>query len=244
MASPYRGWDDDACGLKQQTVLLMPFLYSSYAVGKIAIHDFPDQWPALLPTILNVIPTGNDSQLHGALRVLSDLVDESLSEDQFFSMAQDIAKALTEVALNENRKPMLRALAISVFRGCFDLMYMVKDENKDVKVFAEELLQRWNPFFIAVLKGRLPEGVSSSGAQPETWNSIIALQLQVVKTLLRIRRVFPNLLLPQSTTFFTAVWEELSIMQGAYEQVCAYLAVAVVVVAVVCTISVYSVCAK
>lgn len=48
--------------------------------------------------------------------MLSDLVDESLSEDQFFSMAQDIAKALTEVALNENRKPMLRALAISVFR--------------------------------------------------------------------------------------------------------------------------------
>ncbi|PON27048.1 hypothetical protein TGAM01_v203997 [Trichoderma gamsii] len=191
---------------------------ASYAVGKVAIHDFPEQWPALLPTILGVIPTGNDAQLHGALRVLSDLVDESLSEDQFFSMAQDIAKALTEVALNENRKPMLRALAISVFRGCFDLMNMVKDENKEVKSFAEELLTQWNPFFIAVLKGRLPEGDSSSGAQPEAWNSIIALKLQVVKTLLRIRRVFPNLLLPQSTIFFTAVWEELSIMQAAYEQ--------------------------
>ncbi|KAL7911612.1 armadillo-type protein [Trichoderma velutinum] len=224
---PHIPISDEARELLKQTLLEVALspeddrkvkIAASYAVGKIAIHDFPEQWPALLPTILNVIPTGNDSQLHGALRVLSDLVDESLSEDQFFSMAQDIAKALTEVALNENRKPMLRALAISVFRGCFDLMYMVKDENKDVKVFAEELLGRWNPFFIAVLKGRLPEGDSSSGAQPEAWNSIIALKLQVVKTLLRIRRVFPNLLLPQSTTFFTAVWEELSIMQGAYEQ--------------------------
>ncbi|KAK4085345.1 uncharacterized protein Triagg1_335 [Trichoderma aggressivum f. europaeum] len=224
---PHVPISDEARELLKQTLLEVALspeddrkvkIAASYAVGKIAIHDFPEQWPALLPTILNVIPTGNDSQLHGALRVLSDLVDESLSEDQFFSMAQDIAKALTEVALNENRKPMLRALAISVFRGCFDLMYMVKDENKDVKVFAEELLGRWNPFFIAVLKGRLPEGDSSSGAQPEAWNSIIALKLQVVKTLLRIRRVFPNLLLPQSTTFFTAVWEELSIMQGAYEQ--------------------------
>ncbi|RFU75910.1 hypothetical protein TARUN_6372 [Trichoderma arundinaceum] len=218
---------DEARELLKQTLLEVALspeedrkvkIAASYAVGKVAIHDFPDQWPALLPTILNVIPTGNDAQLHGALRVLSDLVDESLSEDQFFSMAQDIAKALTEVALNENRKPMLRALAISVFRGCFDLMYMVKDDNKEVKSFAEELLAQWNPFFIAVLKGRLPEGDSSSGAQPEAWNSIIALKLQVVKTLLRIRRVFPNLLLPQSTTFFTAVWEELSIMQAAYEQ--------------------------
>ncbi|EHK17912.1 uncharacterized protein TRIVIDRAFT_210243 [Trichoderma virens Gv29-8] len=224
---PHIPISDEARELLKQTLLEVALspeedrkvkIAASYAVGKIAIHDFPEQWPALLPTILGVIPTGNDAQLHGALRVLSDLVDESLSEDQFFSMAQDIAKALTEVALNENRKPMLRALAISVFRGCFDLMYMVKDENKDVKVFAEELLGRWNPFFIAVLKGRLPEGDSSSGAQPDAWNSIIALKLQVVKTLLRIRRVFPNLLLPQSTAFFTAVWEELSIMQGAYEQ--------------------------
>lgn len=169
--------------------------------------------------MLGIIPAGTDAQLHGALRVLGDLVDESLSEDQFFSMARDIAKSLTEVALNESRKPMLRALAISVFRGCFDLMNMVKDDHaKEVKAFAEELLIQWNPFFIAVLKGRLPEAESTTGSQPESWNSLIALKLQVVKTLLRIRRVFPNLLLPQSTTLFTAVWEELNIMQAAHEQ--------------------------
>ncbi|KAJ3465979.1 hypothetical protein MRS44_006637 [Fusarium solani] len=160
----------------------------------------PEQWPNLLPTILAVIPTGTDAQLHGALRVLSDLIDESLSEDQFFSMARDITKVLTQVALDENRKPMLRALAISTFRGCFDLMNMIKEDHaKEVKAFADELLTEWNPF-------SLP------------WNSIIALKLQVVKTLLRIRRVFPNLLLPQCTTFFRAVWEELTLMQVPHEQ--------------------------
>jgi hypothetical protein len=192
---------------------------TSYAVGKIAIHDFPEQWPNLLPTILHIIPSGTDAQLHGALRVLGDLVDETLSEDQFFSMARDIAKSLTEVALNESRKPMLRALAISVFRSCFDLMNMVKDDHsKEVKAFAEELLAQWNPFFVNVLKSRLPEADVSTGAQPESWNHIIALKLQVVKTLLRIRRVFPNLLLPQSTAFFSAVWEELNLLQIPYEE--------------------------
>ncbi|KOS23215.1 Importin subunit beta-5 [Escovopsis weberi] len=192
---------------------------ASYAIGKVAIHDFPDQWPELLPTVLAVVPSGNDAQLHGALRVLGDLIDESLSEDQFFSMAQDIAKALTHVALNENHKPMLRALAISVFRGCFELMNMVKEEHaKEVKAFASQLLAEWNPFFITVLKSRLPDAESAAGSQPESWNSIIALKLQVVKTLLKIRRVFPNLLLPQSTTFFTAVWEELTFLKVPYER--------------------------
>ncbi|KFA76031.1 hypothetical protein S40288_00394 [Stachybotrys chartarum IBT 40288] len=191
---------------------------ASSVVGKIAIHDFPDQWPHLLPTVLSVIPTGSDTQLHGALRVLGDLVEESLSEDQFFSMARDISKTLTEVALNENRKPMLRALAISIFRACFDMLNMIKEDHaKEVKAFAEELLKEWNPFFISVLKGRLPEADLSQGEQPKDWNSVIALKLQVVKTLLRIRRVFPNLLTPQSTTYFSAVWEELTLLQAPHE---------------------------
>ena len=191
----------------------------SYAVGKIAVHDFPEQWPDLLPSILSVISSGTDTQLHGALRVLGDLIEESLSEDQFFSMARDIATALTEVALNENRKPILRALAISVFRSCFDMMEMIKeDHGKEVKAFAEELLQQWNPFFLTVLKSRLPEADLAGGSQPDSWNSIIPLKIQVAKTLLKIRRVFPALLLPQSTALFTAVWEELSVMQGPYEE--------------------------
>lgn len=193
---------------------------ASYAVGKIAIHDFPEQWPTLLPTILNVIPTGTDAQLHGALRVLGDLIDESLSEDQFFSLAPDIARTLTEVALNENRKPMLRSLAISVFRGTFDMMHIIKDDHgKEVKAFAEEILHQWNPFFLTVLRSRLPEATDmGSGSQPETWNSIISLKMQVVKTLLKIRKVFPTLLLPQSTALFSAVWEELTLLQGPHEQ--------------------------
>ena len=166
-----------------------------------------------------MIPSGTDAQLHGALRVLGDLIDESLSEDQFFSMATDIAKTLTEVALNENRKPMLRALAISIFRNCFDLLNMVKEDHaKEVKAFAEELLQQWNPFFITVVKSKLPEADLTDGNQPQSWNSIIALKLQVVKTLLRIRRVFPSLLVSQSTVFFQAVWEELSQFQAAHEE--------------------------
>ena len=172
-----------------------------------------------MPSILNVIPTGNDAQLHGALKVLGDLVEESLSEDQFFSMARDIARTLTEVALNDNRKPILRALAISVFRATFEMMDMIKeDHGKEVKAFAEELLQQWHPFFLTVLQSRLPEADLSAGSQPETWSHMISLKLQVAKTLLRIRRVFPSVLLPHSTTLFTAVWEELTVLQGPYEE--------------------------
>ncbi|TDZ31386.1 Importin subunit beta-5 [Colletotrichum spinosum] len=192
---------------------------ASYAIGKIASADFPERWPTLLPTVLGVIPTSTDVQLHGALRVLGDIIDESMSEDQFFTMARDIVKAVTEVALSESRKPNLRALAISVFRSCFDLMDIVKEDHmKEVKGFAEEALKDWYPFFSQVLKTRLPDGPAGErSSQPESWNHIIALKLQVVKTLLKVKSVFPQLLLPHSTGLFTAVWEELSLLQKPHE---------------------------
>jgi hypothetical protein len=195
-------------------------------VSKIANVDFPDQWPNLLPALLHIIPNATDAQLHGALKVLSDLVDDSLSEDQFFSVARDIVNVVYDVALNDNRKPLLRALAVSVFRGTFDIMDMVKDEHgPEVKGFAEEVLNAWSPFFMYVMKKTLParlkggdEGYESGrDDQPDGWRGVIALKLQVVKTLMKIRSVFPQLLLPQSPVLFSATWEELSLLQESYK---------------------------
>jgi hypothetical protein len=160
------------------------------------------------------------------LKVLGDLVDDSLSEDQFFSVARDIVKVVYDVAVNENRKTILRALAVSVFRGCFDIMDMVKEEHgPEVKGFADEVLTAWSPFFMDVLKKALParpkgedEGYGSAGDDAsELWRGTIALKLQVVKTLMKIRSVFPQLLLPQSPVLFSATWEELSLLQGPYK---------------------------
>ncbi|KAI8632462.1 ARM repeat-containing protein [Xylariaceae sp. FL1651] len=191
---------------------------ASYVVGKIANVDFPEQWPDLLPTLLNIIPTGNVGQLHGALKVLSDLVEESLSDDQFFSMAQDIVKVVYDIAVNDSRKPVLRALAVSVFRGCFDLMDTVKEEHpKEVTSFAEEALKGWFPFCLETLKLQLPERDPQSDTQPESWNGIIALKLQVVKCLLKVRSVFSNLLLPHTPHFFQAIWQDLSVLEPSYE---------------------------
>ncbi|CAK7564867.1 MAG: hypothetical protein SEPTF4163_002770 [Sporothrix epigloea] len=194
----------------------------SFVVGKIAAVDYPDRWPDLLDNLLAVIRTGTDVQLRGALRVLGDLVDDGLSETQFFAAARGIVEALYQVAVSGDRKPLLRALAVSVFRSSFDLMDMVKDEHlKEVKLFAQEALQGWLPFFHDVLKLQLPldkPATASDGQQSESWNGLVALKLQCVKTLLKIKMVFSSLLLPQSPIFFQETWQELASLKGAHEQ--------------------------
>lgn len=197
---------------------------ASIVVSKIASADFPDEWPDLLPTLLHVINNGAPGQLHGALKVLQDLVDDCFSEDQFFNVARDLVNTVFSVAVNEARPTILRALAVSVFRSCFDILEMVMEDHRAaVKGFAEETLNSWSPFFLSILKAPFPPPPSDEeeGGETETaeqYRGMVALKFQVVKVLLKVRAVFPAALAPQSLVLFSATWEELNNVQHTYHQ--------------------------
>jgi hypothetical protein len=106
-------------------------------------------------------------------------------------------------------------------------MEIVKDEHgQEVKGFAEETLKAWLPFFLDIMKKPLPaqpkggdEGYESGrGDQPGQYQGLVAVKVQVVKTLMKIRSVFPQLLLPQSPTLFSITWGDLSIIQAPYKE--------------------------
>jgi importin-9 len=169
---------------------------ASYVVSKIASADFPEEWPDLLSNLLNLIPTASDSQLHGALKVLGDMVDECFNDEQFFRMARDLVKTVYDVAINDQRKPVLRALAVSVFRGCFDILEMLAEDHKEaVRGFANEALSAWLPFFTEVLKSKLPPPPSEEEEKQDTpaleqYRGTVTLKLQVVKVKLHLLSYF------------------------------------------------------
>ncbi|KAL4980104.1 armadillo-type protein [Aspergillus desertorum] len=199
---------------------------ASFAVSKIASADYPEQWPELLPALLRIINDTNSTSgaLHGALKVLLDLVDTGFNEEQFFTVARDLVSTLFNVATNASRKPMLRALAVAVFRSCLDTLEMVLEQHKAaVKQFMDEVLGGWSPFFIETLKAPLPQAPVEQEESKDTevssqWRGVIGLKLQVVKTLIKIRMVFPGLLVAQSPIYFSTIWTELSNSQVVYHE--------------------------
>lgn len=176
---------------------------ASYVVSKIASADFPEQWPSLLSTLLTLVPQARETQLHGVLVVLGNLVEEGFDEDQFSSSAVDLVKCIYEVAVNTERMWTTRALAVSIFRACFDTMEMVYQINQaSVKQFMQEASDAWTPFFIEVIKMPMPDMPSeeeemqaspvqsefptqlnrpSAGPKVKTWRGVVALKTQVVK---------------------------------------------------------------
>ena len=97
----------------------------------------------------------------------------------------------------------------------------MEDHKAAVRGFAEETLGSWVPFFIDTLKSPLPPAPSDDEESEGTDNyefhrGTIALKLQVVKVLMRIRSVFPSTLTAQSQALFSATWQELSTLQAQY----------------------------
>ena len=160
---------------------------ASYVVSKIASADFPEQWPSLLPTLLNLVPQADATQLHGALLVLGSLVEEGFDEEQFSGSAIDLVRCIYNVAVDGDKRLTTRALAVSIFRACLDTMELVYQANKaSVTQFMQELSEAWSPFFLEVLKMPLPrmpseEEENEKGPADSSWRGVIALKTQVVK---------------------------------------------------------------
>ena len=153
-------------------------------VSKIASADFPEQWPTLLPTLLNLVPRAEPTQLYGVLVVLSNLVEDGFDEEQFSTSAVELVKCLHDVAVDGQKKLMTRALAVSIFRACFDTMELVYQTNPDaVQQFMQQASDVWTSFFLQVMRMPLPHKPSEQETNEvrTEWQGIIALKTQVVK---------------------------------------------------------------
>ncbi|KAI4214851.1 MAG: hypothetical protein LQ351_002564 [Letrouitia transgressa] len=193
---------------------------ASYVVSKIAGADFPDQWPALLPTLLQLIPGVDDARLHGILVVLGNLVEDGFDEEQFGKSAIDLVSSIYDIATDGRKKLTSRALAISIFRACFDTMELMYQTDKaSVKQFMQQLSDAWSPFFIEVLRMPLPQIPSEDeGEESSTssWRGVVALKTQVVKALDKIHNMFPHLLTARTLELFSTLWESLQAHVGPY----------------------------
>ena len=150
-------------------------------VGKIASADFPEEWPSLLKSLLDIVNTSNNSAtVKGALKTLAELIDAGLAEDQFFAAARDLVSAFQHVSTNNTLDLTTRALSLNVLQTSFDTLEMVmKAHEKDVRAFLDACLKAWMPFFMSVIQEPLPSSSQLQGAD-DPRRGLITFKVQVV----------------------------------------------------------------
>ncbi|KAJ6263790.1 hypothetical protein Dda_2362 [Drechslerella dactyloides] len=187
---------------------------AAYAVSRIASYDFPEEWPSLLQDLLEAIPAATDEQLHGLLKVLTDLVEDGFSEEQFFAVAHQLVEVLFHVATSEARPSNIRGLAVQTVRSCIELLEMVKEDHPGpVEQFATKVVDVWMTFFAQVLEKPI---LQLSGISDEEYHGMVTLKLQSYKTIGKIVSVFSGTMTKYMPSLFHATWSELSAAKDKY----------------------------
>lgn len=158
-------------------------------VSKIASADFPDQWPDLFPHLVSVLNAHeSDAATLGSLRVLYELVDSGLSDEQFFAVAADLVNALRQATIDSQRDAIVQAMALKVLSSCFDnLEQLLETEHApSIKAFLNESMKSWMNYFTTTLRQSLPEVTQAELSQGtvgvmRSWKGIIALKTQIIK---------------------------------------------------------------
>lgn len=158
-------------------------------VSKIASADFPDNWPELFPQLISVLNSASsDAAIQGSLRVLYELVDSGLSDEQFFGVASNLVTSLQNVTVKTGSDPVVQAMALKVLGSCFDNLEQVlaTEHAAAVKGFLNESMQTWMPFFINTLKLSLPEVShadfdNAASNAISKWKGVIAVKIQVIQ---------------------------------------------------------------
>ncbi|KIR36656.1 hypothetical protein I352_01614 [Cryptococcus deuterogattii MMRL2647] len=171
-------------------------LASAFSLSAIAKYDWPDDYPDLLPQLVNLLTSGSPDSVHGGMRVISDFVRNELSEDQLLPVVQDLLPAVLNILGNpEAHSPSTRASTVHVFRQVVRMLETVREEQpKAVKSALESLGAVWLDAFSQLLSQ------DASAEVQQNWESL-NIRIEIFRTLSLFQSAFPRIIAPNVPSF-------------------------------------------
>ncbi|KAF8346879.1 armadillo-type protein [Amanita rubescens] len=185
----------------------------AHTLSSIAHSDWHDEYPELLPSLINLLSSGSPISVHGAMQVFAEFIKSELTEDQTLPILRELLPVLLSIlGSTELYSAPTRARTVSVFRQCMTVLYMVKDQHPQaVKEATSQVLPVWLDAFKVLLNLDLQREVQGS----ENWDGL-SIRIQVFKTLDTLHTSFPRALTPYLPDFLNSALHHLQIIYPSF----------------------------
>eukprot|EP00455_Lapot_gusevi_P035725 TRINITY_DN3959_c0_g1_i4.p1 TRINITY_DN3959_c0_g1~~TRINITY_DN3959_c0_g1_i4.p1 ORF type:complete len:1097 (+),score=422.74 TRINITY_DN3959_c0_g1_i4:91-3381(+) len=172
------------------------------AIGQIATHDFPDNWPGLLEKLVSYISSNDPIAVQGGIRALV-LFAEEIHEAQLPAVIQVLFPVLLRVlAAPEVFPNRVRMRAITVYRSCVASLALIKAEEANRQP-ANRLLKATLPDWIEAFKMAFADlNVNDMGMG-------FGVRLEAIKTLKLLIVDFPRLVSKSLPGVMKCIWDNL-----------------------------------
>jgi len=184
---------------------------NAYAVSKVAHNDWPEDWPNLFVVLMDLIKSNNANDVHGAMRVLTELVSNDITVEQFPQIAPVLCPQLLAILTDDTHYSLrTRGRAVSIFRNCLEMVFMIKEEHAHAaEQFLTPIMPQWYEVFLAILKHQ-------TQGDEERRLEEYGLKLEVVKCINMIIIALPKFINPLLPQLFEPIWMDLLDLRGRY----------------------------
>lgn len=171
----------------------------SMAIASVAVYDWPEEWPDLLPYLLKLInDQTNMNGVHGALRCLA-LLSGDLDDKVVPTLVPVLFPCLlTIVSSTQVYDKHLRAKALSIVYSCTSMLGVMSGVyRKEASDLVVPMLKPWMDQFSVILNHPVqPE-------DPDDWS----IRMEVLKCLNQFVQNFPSLAESEFTIIVGPLWQ-------------------------------------
>ncbi|KAF5384768.1 hypothetical protein D9615_001050 [Tricholomella constricta] len=187
----------------------------AHTLSSIANCDWPDEYPELLSSLINLLSSNSPESVHGAMQVFTEFIKSDLTEDQILPVLRQLLPVLLSIlGSTESHSAPTRARTVSVFRQCVTALFMVKDQHPQAtKEAVASVLPVWLEAFKVLLKINPSQDVQNT----ENWDGL-AVRIQIFKTLDIIHTSFPRALTPYLQQFLSDSLVHLQALHPTFSQ--------------------------
>ncbi|PSC72945.1 importin-9 isoform X1 [Micractinium conductrix] len=169
------------------------------AVASIAKWDCPQQWPALIPGLVQAITAKkNVNMVSGSVRCLAMFVDEQ-GEEQIMAIAPALLPELLSMLQNDEYGPALRRKALAILHTVLETLQELASGPTlaGVKALLSSQLPGWLGEFARLLSRPL------TAEDPEEWG----VHMECLRCLMLLITGFGRLAAPDIGPALTAAWQ-------------------------------------
>lgn len=180
----------------------------SMAVASIAVYDWPEVWPDLLPYLMKLInDQTNMNGVHGALRCLA-LLSVDLDDTVVPTLVPALFPCLLKIVSSpEMYDKYLRTKALSIVYSCISMLGVMSGVYKtETSALIVPMVKPWMDQFSKILNHPL------QSEDPDDWS----IRTEVLKCLNQFVQNFPSLIESEFMIIVGPLWQTFMTSLGVY----------------------------
>ncbi|KAI9023057.1 armadillo-type protein [Phycomyces nitens] len=183
----------------------------AYVVSKIAHEDFPEDWPHLLDILLSYLKSNSADSVHGAMRVLLEMVKKDISIQQLPQIGPVLIPELYSILTRDTVYSFrTRGRAVDIFSSCVQMLSTLREENPTLAdQFIAPVMPQWMQAFSVILNHHVQ-------GNPEKATEEYGLKMEVVKCICTISGEFPKYISNSLPLLFEPIWMDLFNLRERY----------------------------